>query len=101
MPRQPRSDKGKRRESYTAKQELRGKTSKENNPIKSFWSFHTMDQVMQLTHKELDDLIAVWIEVYQANQMKRNKSWWYPSVGGLTLHEVRNKRTNVDKGPMI
>jgi hypothetical protein len=101
MPRQQRSDKGKRRESYTANQELRGKVDKENAPLKSFWSFHKMDQVMQLTHKELDNLINSWIEIYQENQMKRNKGWWYPTVGGLTLHEVRNKRTNIDKGPMI
>ena len=38
----PRSDIGAKRGKYNTRYEKRGKTGKENNPIKSFWSHHTM-----------------------------------------------------------
>lgn len=93
-----RVDTGVKRGKYKTNYEKRGKTGKESNPIKSFWSFHTMDQVIVMSEKELTDAINNWVEKYQAKQIKKNPFWWYPDVDIKTLAEVRNKRTDVDKG---
>lgn len=93
-----RSDVGAKRGKYKTKYEKRGKLGKENNPIKSFWSHHTMDEIMVMSSKELDKAVEAWIQKYQDTQIKKNMFWWYPSVDGKTLSEVRNKRTDIDKG---
>lgn len=98
MPRKPRTDLGTKRSKYAANLDTSGKTGKENIALKSFWCSHRMEDVIQMSTKELDEAINTWIEKYQARQTKRNKGWWYPTLDGLTLHEVRNKRTNIDKG---
>lgn len=94
----PRADIGAKRGTYKTKYEKRGKLGKENNPIKSFWSHHTMDQVIAMSPKELQQAIDNWIQKYQDTQIKRNPFWWYPSVDGKTLNQIRNTRTDVDKG---
>jgi len=93
-----RSDTGVKRTKYKTNHEKRGKVGKENNPIKSFWNHHTMDQIITMSNKELDNAINIWIEDYQARHLEKNKSWWYPTTGGKTLNEVRNTRTKIDKG---
>jgi hypothetical protein len=94
----PRSDIGAKRGKYKVRLEKRGKTGRENNPIKSFWTHHTMDQVIVMSEKELEEAISIWIEKYQETQIKRNPFWWYPDIAIKTLNEVRNTRTNIDKG---
>jgi hypothetical protein len=98
MPKKPRSDLGTKRTNYNVNLDKSGKTGKENIALKSFWSSHKMEDIIQMSTKELDKAIDIWIEKYQARQIKANRSWWYPTLDGLTLHEVRNKRTNIDKG---
>jgi hypothetical protein len=75
-----RIDTGKKRENYTLKQDKRGKTVKENAALKGFWSDNKMEDIMLLTSTELDKLIDEWLVEYQARQLKRDMSWWYPTM---------------------
>jgi hypothetical protein len=79
-PRKPRKDSGTKRGSYNVKVDTTGKTVKENAALKSFWSNHKMEDIIQLSTKELDKVISKWIENFQDSQLKRNKSWWYPTI---------------------
>jgi hypothetical protein len=94
----PRSDSGKKRENYKTNDDNTGKTGKENKVIRAFWKKNRVKDVMLLSSTELDKIIDEWLGEYQQMQLKKDKSWWYPSIGGKTLNEVRNKRTNIDKG---
>jgi hypothetical protein len=53
---------------------------------------------MSISGEELDKLIDEWLIKYQERQLARNLFWWYPEMGKLTLSEVRNKKTDLDKG---
>ena len=98
-----RSDKGvKRRGTYNLKREMRGFMGKENILARAFWGSNTMDQMMQLSGQEFEDHLEKWFEEYQARQLKRDPSWWYPTLPTKTLNQVRNKRMKgVDKTPRI
>ena len=79
-----------------------GKTRKENKVERTFWKYHTVEDMMLLTSTELDQLIDNWMAAYEARQIKNDKSWWYPTVTIYTLNDARNKRmTGVDKKPKI
>jgi hypothetical protein len=78
--RKPRKDAGTKRVSYNLKVDTTGKTVKENNALKSFWSTYKMEDIIQLSTEELDIKIAEWIDNFQTSQLKRNKFWWYPTV---------------------
>jgi hypothetical protein len=74
-----RSDAGRKRVSYSSKSDNTGKTHKENLFIKSFWSFHKVEDVIKMTHAELDEKINAWVEKFEAAQKKRNKFWTWPT----------------------
>jgi hypothetical protein len=74
-----RSDSGKKRTSYNLKVDNTGKTHKENLLLKSFWSQHKIEDIINLTVKELDAKIATWIENFEAVQKKRDRFWSWPT----------------------
>ena len=76
----PRVDTGRKRENYTLKQDKTGKTVKENAALKGFWTDHKMEDIKLLTSTELDKVIDEWLVEYQARQIKRDMSWWYPTM---------------------
>lgn len=69
------------RGSYNSHYDITGKAGKENSPLRSFWSNHKMEDIIQLSSEELDKVISEWITKYQAVQIKRKPTWWYPEVG--------------------
>ena len=75
-----RSDTGTKRATYVLKEDRTGKTFKENAALKGFWTDNKMVDIIQLSSEELDKLIDEWLLVYEARQLKRNLSWWYPSI---------------------
>jgi len=87
-----RIDTGKKRESYTLKQDKRGKTVKENAALKGFWSDHKMKDIMLLTSTELDKLINEWLIEYEARQIKRDNFWWYPTMLYDPTPKTRKKK---------
>lgn len=76
----PRTDTGRKRENYVLKEDKTGKTFKENAALKGFWSDHKMEDIKLLSSTELDKVIDEWLVNYQAKQLKRNSSWWYPTM---------------------
>ena len=79
-----------------------GKTRKENRVERTFWKYHTVEDMMLLTSTELDQVIDAWMTDYEERQLKINKAWWYPTVTIYTLNDARNKRMKgVDKKPKI
>jgi hypothetical protein len=98
----PRSDTGTKRKTYNLKKETRGKVGKENNLARAFWGANSMDQMMQLSGQELEDHLEAWFQEFQARAIKRDPSWWYPSLPTKTINEIRNKRMKgVDKNIRI
>jgi hypothetical protein len=75
-----RTDTGTKRGSYVVKHDPSGKTFKENAALKGFWTDNKMVDIIQLSSEELDKLIDNWLIEYQTRQMKRNSSWWYPTI---------------------
>jgi hypothetical protein len=74
----PRIDIGAKRGAYVLKEDKTGRTIKENPALKGFWSTHKVEDIMSLSPKELDKIIDEWLVNYEASQLKRNSSWWYP-----------------------
>ncbi len=97
-----RSDTGTKRTTYNLKKETRGKVGKENLLARAFWGGNSMETMMQLSGQELEDHLEAWFQDFQARAIKRNPTWWYPSLPTKTINEVRNKRMKgVDKQPRI
>lgn len=65
---------------YNLKVDNTGKTFKENAAIKSFWTKYKMEDIIQLTPEEIDNKIDIWIEEFEAAQLKRNKFWRWPDI---------------------
>jgi len=79
-PYKKRVDIGSKRAPYKRNQDLTGRHHKENGAIRSFWSNHKMVDIIQLSAKELDIKIEEWLVKYQEEAIKRDKSWWYPTM---------------------
>jgi hypothetical protein len=79
MQRKPRSDSGGKRVSYNAKVDTTGKIYKENSLLKSFWSHHKMEDIINLTPEEIDAKIAIWIAKFEEGQRKRDTFWIWPT----------------------
>lgn len=93
----PRTDKGQKRTSYNASLDTTGKAGKENIALNAFWKANKVSEFMTLTREEADKKIDEWMADFEARNIKRNKSWWYPSIT-IPIAKAVNKRTNVDKG---
>lgn len=85
-----RVDTGTKRGSYNMKHDSRGKTHKENHLLKSFWSSHKMEDMIQLTPEQIDAEIAYWIEEFMETQLKRNPGWRWPTF----LYDPKPKAKN-------
>lgn len=68
--------------------EERGKQPKEYNVHKAFWRRNTMDQVIELSGEELDQVIDAFFVEYEKVQQKSNKHWWYPEV--IRMKDMRH-----------
>ena len=97
----PRTDKGRKRGPrgpYTQKIDKTGKVGKENAVISSFWKIHKLADIMVMSTEEFEQVLEKFYQEYEARQIKRDFRWNYPIIDKSTLSEVRNKRTNIDKG---
>jgi hypothetical protein len=76
-----RVNKGGKRAPYNTKPvELRGASGHEARVIKSFWTQHTMDQVISMTQEELDLAIDAYLEGFAQRQIKNNPRWNWPTL---------------------
>lgn len=71
----------KERKAYVKKPyEQRGLWEREGRAVRGFWSNNTMDNVMQMTPEELDQVIDNYLEMFIKNQLKYNKRWNFPEA---------------------
>jgi hypothetical protein len=76
-----RTDTGYKRGSYKRKPlETRGKIHRESKVMTAFWQAHTMDDMITKTPKEIDALVETFMNEFQAKNIKRLISWWYPET---------------------
>ncbi|CAB4155755.1 hypothetical protein UFOVP660_23 [uncultured Caudovirales phage] len=78
-----------------------GKVDKEPPLIKSFWSENKVASVMEMDAPVLDAIIDAFLEGWKEKRLKTNKGWDWPTITTKTINDVRNKRTNAEKGIRI
>jgi hypothetical protein len=69
--------------------------------VKSFWRKHTEEELNFMTDEEVMQLIDSHVENFMDSWQKRNKGKDFPDLAKGTIADVRNKRTDVRKAPVI
>lgn len=83
---------------YNSTKDNTGKVSKEPPLLTAFWKANRVSDIMLLTSTELDEVIEKWLIDYVERRLKLDKKWDFPTIPAKTLNEIRNTRTNIDKG---
>ena len=65
-----------------------------------FWKHNNPEELNQMTDEQVLQIIDEYLERYIEGFEKRNPGKDLPNIG-TTLAEVRNKRTNISKKPII
>lgn len=65
-----------------------------------FWKHNNPADLNNMTDEEVLQLIDAYLDKYIAAYEKRNPGQNLPNLG-VTLAEIRNKRTNVSKKPRV
>lgn len=100
VPSKKRSDTGTKRGNYKSNLDKTGKAGKENVILNNFWKLNKVSEFMTMTQEEADKKIDEWMERFEARNIARNSTWWYPSPI-IPLDKARNKRTGIDKKPKL
>lgn len=74
---------------YRKTMDTTGKTSAESRPMMTFWSKYKVDDIMQMSQSELDEIIDTFLNEYAADKIKKDKSWWFPSLGNSKQQKYR------------
>lgn len=83
---------------YNSTKDNTGKVSKEPPLLTAFWKANRVSDIMLLTSTELDEVIEKWLIDYVERRLKLDKKWDFPTIPAKTLNEIRNTRTDIDKG---
>jgi hypothetical protein len=73
---------------------------KEPGIVSRFWKDNNPAILNTMDDEQVLQLIDEYLERYITSYQKRNPGKDLPNIG-TTLAEVRNKRTNISKGPRI
>jgi hypothetical protein len=65
-----------------------------------FWKHHNPAELNAMTDEQVLQIIDEYLDRYITAYEKRNPGKDLPKIG-TTLAEVRNKRTNIPKGPIV
>jgi len=69
--------------------------------VKTFWNKHTEEELMTMTDEEVMQLIDSHVERFMDSWQKRNKGKDFPDLAKGTIADVRNKRTDARKAPIV
>ena len=69
--------------------------------VKSFWRKHTEEELNNMTDEEVMQLIDSHVENFMDSWQKRNKGKDFPNLEKGTIADVRNKRTDARKAPIV
>jgi hypothetical protein len=75
-------------------------TNKEPGLMSRFWKHNSPSELNDMTDEQVLQIIDEYLERYITSFQKRNPGKDLPNIG-TTLAEVRNKRTNISKGPTV
>ena len=73
---------------------------KEVGLVSRFWKHNNPADLNNMTDEEVLQLVDAYLDKYITAYEKRNPGKDLPNIG-VTLAEIRNKRTNVSKKPRI
>ena len=69
--------------------------------VKSFWIKHNEAELNAMSDEQIMQLIDSHVETFMDSWQKRNKGKDFPDLAKGTIADVRNKRTDVRKAPII
>ena len=69
--------------------------------VKSFWRKHTEEELNSMSDEQIMQLIDSHVENFMDSWQKRNKGKDFPDLAKGTIADVRNKRTNARKAPIV
>ncbi len=73
---------------------------KEPGLLSRFWKHNNPEDLNTMSDEQVVQLIDEYLERYITAYKKRNPGKELPNIGS-TLAEVRNKRTNISKTPIV
>jgi hypothetical protein len=79
------------------------KMTKEYEPVivKSFWRKHNEAELNAMSDEQIMQLIDSHVETFMDSWQKRNKGKDFPDLAKGTIADVRNKRTDARKAPIV
>ena len=69
--------------------------------VKSFWRKHNESELNSMSDEEVMALVDSHVETFMDSWQKRNKGKDFPDLAKGTIADVRNKRTNARKAPIV
>jgi hypothetical protein len=77
--------------------------TKEYEPVivKSFWRKHNEAELNAMSDEQIMQLIDSHVETFMDSWQKRNKGKDFPDLAKGTIADVRNKRTDARKAPIV
>jgi hypothetical protein len=69
--------------------------------VKSFWRKYNEAELNSMTDEQVMQLINSHVETFMESWQKRNKGKDFPDLAKGTMADVRNKRTDVRKAPIV
>jgi hypothetical protein len=77
--------------------------TKEYEPVivKSFWRKHNEAELNAMSDEQIMQLIDSHVEAFMDSWQKRNKGKDFPDLAKGTIADVRNKRTDARKAPIV
>jgi len=69
--------------------------------VKSFWRKHNESELNSMSDEEVMALVDSHVETFMDSWQKRNKGKDFPDLAKGTIADVRNKRTDARKAPIV
>ena len=77
-------------------------TKHEPGIFKRFYKHNPVDKLQQMSDEEIMQAIDVYLDQFVKGYESRNgKHAPLPEINLLTLNDIRNKRTNISKKPIV
>ena len=66
-----------------------------------FYKQHPVSKLMTMSDEEIMELVDQYLDTYIDRYLKRNKGQSLPAWSEMNMNDLRNKRTDVNKSPVI
>ena len=79
------------------------KMKKQYEPVivKSFWRKHNEAELNAMSDEQVMQLVDSHVEAFMDSWQKRNKGKDFPNLEKGTMADIRNKRTDARKAPIV